>query len=513
MKTKISPERVWREYEKGVSYNNSIGLYDTVRKNENFYIGKQWEGLNAPDLAKPVINVLKRVVSYFISMIVSDDVTVSLTPESTYGEENAKILEGELERVLEQSDIKSLAREALRDAAVDGDGALYFYFDPKGLNADGSYGRVRGEVLSAYDIHYGNPYAQSIDAQPYVIISMRKQVDAVRAEIPERLHDKIRPDTDSNVYDVSGKAGENMVTTLLKLWREGEYIYGCKCTRDLVIRDKWCTGLKRYPVAVLPWEKVKNSCRGVSALGAMIPNQIAINQLFAMAIHHTKTMAFPKIIFDASKIKSWSNKVGQAIGTQGNPNDAVASGFRAPDMSDQVLALIDRLIQDTLEFMGASDAALGNVKPDNTSAIIATQKASAMPLELQRLAFYRFTEEYVRIILDIICANYGFRRAGDKFFDFSRISERDMTLKVDVGAATYWSELIQAQTLDNMFTKGIIADAVTYLEQIPDRYIKGKAKLIEKLREKNLSTGFDKNIPMGMPMAGNLSNNVGQVNV
>jgi len=53
-----------------------------------------------------------------------------------------------------------------------------------------------------------------------------------------------------------------------------------------------------------------------------------------------------------------------------------------------------------------------------------------------------------------------------------------------VGASTYWSELMQVQTLDNMFAKGIITDAVTYLEQIPDRYIHGKAKLIEKLKEK-----------------------------
>ena len=70
------PEKIWQEYSRGVTYNTRIGLYDQVKKNENFYIGKQWEGLNAPDLNKPVINVLRRVVSYFVSMIVSDDVAV-----------------------------------------------------------------------------------------------------------------------------------------------------------------------------------------------------------------------------------------------------------------------------------------------------------------------------------------------------------------------------------------------------------------------------------------------------
>ena len=38
---KFSPERIWQEYERGVNYNTELGLYDTVRQNENFFIGKQ----------------------------------------------------------------------------------------------------------------------------------------------------------------------------------------------------------------------------------------------------------------------------------------------------------------------------------------------------------------------------------------------------------------------------------------------------------------------------------------
>ena len=71
MRISKKPHDIWHEYQKAVSYNRGIDLYDTVKKNENFFIGRQWEGLNAPDLAKPVINVLRRVVSYFISMIVA----------------------------------------------------------------------------------------------------------------------------------------------------------------------------------------------------------------------------------------------------------------------------------------------------------------------------------------------------------------------------------------------------------------------------------------------------------
>ena len=33
------------------------------------------------------------------------------------------------------------------------------------------------------------------------------------------------------------------------------------------------------------------------------------------------------------------------------------------------------------------------------------------------------------------------------------------------------------QTLDNMFARGIIPDAITYIEGIPDQYIRGKGKI------------------------------------
>lgn len=40
------------------------------------------------------------------------------------------------------------------------------------------------------------------------------------------------------------------------------------------------------------------------------------------------------------------------------------------DMSNQILTVIDRAIAYTKDCMGATDAQLGNVKPDNTSAIM-----------------------------------------------------------------------------------------------------------------------------------------------
>ena len=43
-------ESVWREYGKMLDYNAAIRLDDTVRVNENFFVGRQWEGVESNGL-------------------------------------------------------------------------------------------------------------------------------------------------------------------------------------------------------------------------------------------------------------------------------------------------------------------------------------------------------------------------------------------------------------------------------------------------------------------------------
>ncbi len=518
LKEELTADSIWQEYQKGVSYNTALDLYENVEKCENFYIGKQWEGLNAPDLPKPVINVLRRVVSYFISMIVSDDVSSLFTPfkETEETKRESETLSKAVEEVIESCGIKTLAREVVRDAAVDGDGALYFYYDPNEESGQKVKGKIKAEILDNTCVIFGNPYNKDLQSQDYIIISIRKTLKKVKEEaeaagLGEDIISQIKADSDANMYNTAEVEPDELVTVVLKFYKEDGKVMAVKSTQSVILKDPWDTGLSLYPVSFMRWDMMKNSYHGVSALLAMIPNQIAINQLFAMAIHHMKTLAFPKIIYDATKLKAWSNKVGQAIGTQGNPNDAIATGFKAPDMSAQVMQLIETLIQKTLEFMGASDATLGNIRPDNTSAIIATQQSSAMPLELQKMEYYRFTEEYVRIIVDIIKANYGTREvvteneAGElstSSFNFGNISLSNLNLHIDIGPASYFSELMQTQTLDNLFTKGIITDATEYLDRVPSKYLPGKAKLIESLKKKQAEAEAAAQMQPAMPTGG-----------
>ena len=486
MTVKTQPAEVWAEYEKCKSYNNAVGLYEQVRQNEDFYIGDQWKGMKAPDLDKPVLNILKRVVTFFIATLVTDNVGIAITPQTTGDADKqlAKILETELDTVIEDNKIISLNRKALRNAAVDGKAYYYSYYDT-------DKERIATELLENTRVLFGNPYVCELQKQPYILIVKQMLLDTVKGMASPEDRDRVRPDVDEPWNEEHPGYGADRTTVLVKLWREGGTVRFTQVTRDVVVKEPTDTGYKSYPLASMAWEEIRDSYQGQAAVTGLIPNQIAINKLWAMAIRHQQMMAFPKIFYDCTKIPRWDNRVGAAVGVPGNPNEAVAANFRAADMSDQLLGVVDSTINYTKDLMGASDAALGNVKPDNTSAIIAVQKASSAPLELQRLAFYLFMEDYIRTSLELICAHYGARPVrytaeGNEpaavLFDFGAVDIEQIDWRVDVGASAYWSELTQIQTLDNLYGKQILQDPLLYLENIPDEYIKNKNDVIESVR-------------------------------
>jgi hypothetical protein len=59
----------WKLYERGLDFNASINLEDTVRVNENFFVGKQWEGVVSNGLPTPVFNILKRVCCFVVARL------------------------------------------------------------------------------------------------------------------------------------------------------------------------------------------------------------------------------------------------------------------------------------------------------------------------------------------------------------------------------------------------------------------------------------------------------------
>ncbi|MEG1850019.1 MAG: hypothetical protein RR197_05620, partial [Oscillospiraceae bacterium] len=128
---KTDPQGIYQEYNDGISYKQGLpqgSLFDVVTQNENFYIGRQWEGVNAPDLDKPVLNLLGRVVSFFIAMIASDSISVSVSPFNVVIDDAMRqvmlILSSQIDQVIEDNDLTGAAKDYIRAAAVDGDAGM-----------------------------------------------------------------------------------------------------------------------------------------------------------------------------------------------------------------------------------------------------------------------------------------------------------------------------------------------------------------------------------------------------
>ncbi len=491
-------EQIYAQYKKGVSYKQSIDLYETVKKNQNFYIGNQWEGVNAPELDKPVFNILKRVCNMFIASIVSDDIGASIRPYTKAPEAQvaASILETELARVLEYAKVKSKNREAIKNACVDGDSCFYIYFDDNAKTGQTAMGMPQVDVIDNTNIYFSNTACSDVQKQNYILIAQRCHLEDVRREalangVSQEEIDAITPDADENA--LTRFEEEQNVTVLVKLWKENGTVHCAKATEKAFVKYPFDTHLSLYPVAYMSWEKVKNSCHGQAAVTELLPNQIFINKCYAMGMDHVKKMAFPKLIYDGNKFPNgFSNRIGEAIKVSGNVNDAITNAFRMPDMSDQVMELVEKTMAYTKEYMGASDAALGTMRPDNASAIIALQKATTAPLEINKLSFYQFVEDYMRILMDVIMTCYGTRlveytdenaQSIGINFDFSTLRALTFDLEVNIGASAYWSEITQTQTADNLFAKGVITDPEVYLESIPETYVKNKQKILKSIRE------------------------------
>jgi len=151
-------------------------------------------------------------------------------------------------------------------------------------------------------------------------------------------------------------------------------VHVTKATRTAVIYEDVDTGLSLYPIAWGCWEKQKNQYHGRALVTGLIANQIFINSMFATGMRHLQLMAFPKTIYNADLISQWDNEVGQAIGIHGLAPGMgvtqVAANLSAAEMSNQIFSMIDKAMAYTKECLGATDVQMGNVKPDNTSAIM-----------------------------------------------------------------------------------------------------------------------------------------------
>ena len=510
---KITPEQVQAEYQKMLGYNTAVNLDETVRANENFFIGKQWEGVDAKGLPTPVYNFLKQVVLFSVANITTDNIKMQATPlacERTPEdvERVAEIVNKEFDRLFEFNRVPNLVREYMRNAAVAGDSCLFTFWDDTVDAGFGLRGGIRTEIVDNMRVGFGNTACRDPQKQPYILIERREMTKELRRAAQEagnpRWND-IQPDNENHNTD-SYKNSSERSTVLLRMWKERKTgtVWACEVSGRVMLREPWDMGLRLYPVTWINWDYIPDSYHGQALVTGLIPNQIFVNKLFAMSMISLMTSAFPRTVYDKTRIPKWNNAVGAAIGVNGGDVSGVAKIIDPAQISPQIAQFIQTSVDYTRQFLGATSAALGETRPDNTSAIIALQRAASIPSEITKQNLYKSIEDLGRIYLDFMAAYYGKRKvqvsmpdvgadilafAGKDpeeletvLFDYGILNDMPMALKLDVGASSYWSEMASVQTLDNLLMQNKIT-IEEYLERIPDGYIPKRQELIASRKQ------------------------------
>lgn len=490
----------WKLYQKGIEYNDSLEYVTKVQTNERFVSGDQWKGVKANGLPTPVFNIIKRPLYHFIAYLISSPRKIKFTSNN----EDLTLLNRIIEKNWELDKVDDKIKIWLRDAGVSGDMVGHMYWDTSIENENGIMGDYSVECVDGTNVFLGNANTKIINKrgkmfQPYVLITGREFVSKLKEEakenkIPQAMINNIRSDEDNDklASELGSKEVETedkKATYIIKYWynKDTKTVHWNKETQNATIVKDKDTKIKMCPILFENWEPRKNSYHGEAFCTQLIPAQKFINKQYAIAMIHSLLEALPIRIYDKTRLQKLTNQAGASIGVNGDPTNVIKTVEGSP-VPETVMSIIDRAKQSTNESIGVNDVMLGNVTPTNATAIVQIVEQSSTTLLNQSTALNNFLEQYAEIAYEFIKNYYG-EVGRNVYDDETKSSELFIASdikgtprpKIEVGSSRWWSENASIQTLDNMFSKGVI-DIIQYLERLPDDIIPRKDELIEALK-------------------------------
>lgn len=528
----------WELYEAGKKYNNRLkcinntNYYDLTEALIDFINGNQWRNLEVTGMRKPVFNIMAKALRFWVASITANNTKIDLEPleysqtQQTDEMNVADFASSEIANLFEKFKMDNRIREALFKAGTIGDTAAHLYFDPTKKPYGGAFHDVEGEIcfelVNGTNVFFGNANNSNVESQPYIIISGRDLVENLKKEAMRyQQESEIEEDKERGSQEIEVEADGYGKATYIIVYRrvteevpitdefgqpmlddmgqpqtqERTSIKVTKCVQNAYIYKDVDTGLSHYPVAWLPWDRQESQYHGKPPLAEVMETQIFINLMFAMIMFHLSMTAFPKAVYDADKITSWTNKIAEAIPVRDlNPGDNIRNiaGYLEPgQMSTQIVQVIQLAYDMTKDMLGVNEAVMGEINPEMASgkAILATIQQGVVPLENTKANMYEWIEDIGIILLDMMGTYYGLRpivveKDGERnvqMFDFNNLKNIWLNVRVDVGTTNVWSDQARKQTLDNLFVQGKI-DLIQYLERLDDTDIPNRQGLIDDIK-------------------------------
>ena len=498
----IRETTAWALYEKGRNFHRMRNIYTDTDLNHRMYNGNQWEYAKLGDVEPVQKNFIKPIVKYKVGVVHDNLYAINFSSMNfenrdfrEQAEKICEMLNKKASRIWEKDKMDFKGRRITKDAAINDEGIIYVDYDMENQ-------MPLNEIIKKNDIYYGNENDDDIQSQPYILIRKRMPVvNAIDMALAEGLsEDKISFIIgDNDTFEESGEAAkdevDNMVTIIMKMWKEKGTVHFSMSTRWVDILEDEDSGLTLYPVAHFNWEEKEGSARGEGEVRFLIPNQIEVNRTEVRRVLTVKYQAYPQKIINAEKIAnpSAANKVGAVIKVKGGQSvDDVAkvmSTLPPAQMSPDVKQLQEDMIQVTRDLAGAGDVATGQVNPEDASgrAILAVQQASQSPMTEQKESYKNFIEDLARIWLDMITvySQDGLKleeeiadpQTGEEFIQIVTdpqitLQELQAAVKVDITPKGAFDKYAQEMSIENMFMNGMFS-----VQRLPElkRYVEALA--------------------------------------
>lgn len=501
---------IWRKHERCKDYVLRKNLVANTEKHWNFYLGKQWEGLESGGEELPAMNFVKPIVKHKVSTVCQNNAAVNYS--DAMGSEELAEVHKTLSQIFsacwEKAEMDTNVWNMVKNGAIAGDSYAFFG------TAD-----VRDmQILSNTSVLLADEQNPNIQEQPFVIIRERLPVNKIK-EIarangtPEDEIETIKPDEDTdhlihNRDDVEHKGDDGKTTSLLYMEKIDGVVHFAKCVKTCVyqpmtpIRSELggqaARGMTLYPIVNFVWEDAPNSARGKGEVAELIPNQIEVNKSLARISVSVKTSAFPRLAYARESVLNPDDldKVGAAIEVTGNNAQSVNQmiSYLSPmAMSSDARVFVNDLMTNTRELSGASDTALGNIDDPTrvaASAVIAINDQSTRSMNEQVAKVKKLTEDFARLWPEIWFtynpAGMTVTREIDGVTVPLTIAKEDMErlspdIRVDVSQDNPWSKNAEQQAADNLLEKGHVTFE-EYVELVPENGPVPKSKL-KKLLE------------------------------
>ena len=516
---KTDAQSIWKELEQGRHYKSGEDLYNIIATNERFLVGDHWRGVNSQNLPKTVYNFVAQIAKTQVSTVMSNQISIYRSPDAL-SKENEMV--NKASRIFthvdslnwERCKMDAMNEDILMDAFTTGLGGTYWWWDEDLMTGNDFLmkGDFRGKIIDSVNLYVANPAELDIQCQEWVMIVNRLPVSklkrmAKKYGVSAEEIEQINSD-ESMIYEAYDKAQNEQTsekdeskyaTYITKFYKEKGKVWSVGSTANCIIRKPYDTELTLYPIAYMNWDKRKRFAYGSTPMTSMIANQKVANTQAAMRHLHAQLMAIPKLAVNKNLVSGLTNAIGGFISVDLPPGENVGSAISfiqpAPITYD-VDKSLDDSINRTKDLSGVNSNVTGESNPDNFRALVAQQKAAGVPLESVKRRFYQYVEDVALIWLDFYQHKYKLVRQIETEIkqgtqtsvqteqytgtDFEKVY---LNTKIDVGASTQWSEVMQMDLMVNLWNMKVIQDPVDFIERIPDNMIPMRQQLIDKFKE------------------------------